>query len=94
MRSLIKKINNKIDDRLRKIIETMISDVKASIDVLKRDYPDNPQAQEIVKELTEFDKEIEKYNLPEEYAYLESVTIRSFVEKYLELKQKLKQFDL
>jgi len=94
MRSLIRNISNKIDDRLRKIIETMISDVKASIDVLRRDYPDDPKAIELVKELEGFDREIEKYNLSEEYAYLESVTIRSFVEKYLELKQKLKHFDL
>ena len=94
MRSLVKKISNKIDDRLRKIIETMISDVKASIDVLKRDYANDPKAIELVKELEGFDREIEKYNLPEEYVYLESVTIRSFVEKYLELKQKLRQFNL
>jgi len=94
MRSLVKKISDEVDDRLRKIIETMISDVKASIDVLKRDYANDPKAIELVKELIEFDREIEKYNLVEEYVYLESVTIRSFIEKYLELKQKLKQFDL
>ena len=94
IKSLLKKINNEVDDRLRKIIETMISDVKASIDVLKRDYANDPKAIELVKELSDFDREIEKYNLPEEYAYLESVTIRSFVEKYQRLKQRLKQFDL
>ena len=94
MKSLVKRINNEVEERLEKIIQTMISDVKASIDVLKRDYPDNPQAIELVKELIEFDREIEKYNLPQEYVYLESVTIRSFVEKYLELKQKLRQFNL
>jgi len=94
IRSLVKKINDEVEDRLRKIIETMISDVKASIDVLKRDYANDPRAIELVKELEAFDREIEKYNILEKYVYLESVTIRSFIERYLQLKQRLKQFDL
>jgi hypothetical protein len=94
MRSLIKKIGDEIDDRLRRILETMISDVKASIDVLKRDYPDNPKAQEIVKELSDFDREIERTGLDKSFIFLKDEAIRSFVEKYLELKQRLKQFGL
>jgi len=87
IKSLLKKINNEVDDRLRKIIETMISDVKASIDVLRRDYPDDPKAQEIVKELKALDEEIEKSGLKEDL-------LRSYVERYLQLKNKLKQFNL
>jgi len=94
MRSLIKKIGDEINDRLRRILETMISDVKASIDVLKRDYPDNPKAQEIVKELSDFDREIERAGLVKSFIFLKDEAIRSFVEKYLELKQRLNQFGL
>jgi hypothetical protein len=36
--SLVEKISYKVDERIRKIIETIISDIKASIDILKRDY--------------------------------------------------------
>jgi hypothetical protein len=38
IRSLVGKISYKVDERIRKIIETIISDIKASIDILKRDY--------------------------------------------------------
>jgi len=94
MRSLVKRINNEINDRLRKIIETMISDVKASIDVLKRDYVNNPKAIELVKELSDFDREIERAGLVKSFVFLKEEALRSFVEKYLELKQRLKQFSL
>jgi hypothetical protein len=94
MRSLVKKIGDEIDDRLRRILETMISDVKASIDVLKRDYPDNPKAQEIVKELSDFDREIERTGLDKSFIFLKDEAIRSYVERYLQLKQRLKQFNL
>ncbi|MDT7889983.1 MAG: hypothetical protein RQ885_13555 [Desulfurococcales archaeon] len=58
-RSLVKRISYKIDERLRKILETIVSDIKASLDVLKKDYSDNPQAQDIVKELETFNKKID-----------------------------------
>jgi len=87
MRSLIKSINDEVEDRLRKIIETMISDVKASIDVLKRDYANDPKAIELVKELETLDEEIEKSGLREDL-------LRSYVERYLQLKQRLKIFNL
>jgi hypothetical protein len=94
MRSLLKKINNEVEKRLEKIIQIMISDIKASADVLKRDYPDNPKAKEIVKELSDFDREIERTGLEKSYKILKEEALRSFVEKYLELKQKLKIFNL
>jgi len=94
MRSLVKRINDEVEDRLRRINETMISDIKASINLLKRDYPDNPQAQEIVKELEAFDREIEKTGLVKSFVFLKEEAIRSFVEKYLVIKLKLKQFGL
>jgi len=87
MKSLVKRINNEVEGRLEKIIQTMISDVKASIDVLKRDYANDPQAQEIVKELEALDEEIERTGLREDL-------LRSYVERYLQLKQKLRQFEL
>jgi len=87
MKSLVKRINNEVEGRLEKIIQTMISDVKASIDVLKRDYANDPQAQEIVKELEALDEEIERTGLREDL-------LRSYVERYLQLKQKLRQFNL
>ena len=62
--------------------------------MLKRDYPDNPQAQEIVKELEAFDREIEKTGLVKSFVFLKEEAIRSFVEKYLVIKLKLKQFGL
>ncbi len=92
MRSLAKKIERRSEERLEKIIQTMISDVKASIDVLKRDYPDDPKALELVKELTEFDREIERAGLDKNIMNEEA--IRSYVERYLQFKQKLKQFNL
>ncbi|NAZ13383.1 MAG: hypothetical protein GU359_04430 [Desulfurococcales archaeon] len=91
-RSLVKKISYKIDERIRKIIETIISDIKASIDLLKKDYSDDPQAQDIVKELEAFDKKIDRMILDKNYVNEE--TIRSYVERYLQLKHKLKQFNL
>jgi hypothetical protein len=94
MRSLLKKINNEVEERLEKIIQIMISDIKASADVLKRDYPDNPKAKEIVKELSDFDREIERTGLEKSYKILKEEALRSFVEKYLQLKQKLKIFNL
>jgi len=87
IKSLLKKINNEVEERLEKIIQTMISDIKASIDVLKRDYPDDPQANELVKELSKIDEEIEKSGLKED-------VLKSYVERYLQLKNKLKQFNL
>jgi len=94
MRSLVKRINNEVEDRLRKIIETMISDVKASIDVLKRDYTNDPKALELIKELSDFDREIERAGLVKSFIFLKDEAIRSYVEKYLELKQRLKIFNL
>jgi len=94
MRFLVKKISSKIDDRLRRILETMISDVKASIDVLKRDYANDPRAIELVKELSDFDREIERAGLVKSFIFLKDEAIRSFVEKYLQLKQRLNQFGL
>jgi len=94
IRSLVKKINDEVEDRLRKIIETMISDIKASIDVLKRDYPDNPQAIEILRMLKVFDEEIERTGLEKSYKILKEEVLRSYVEKYLQLKQRLKIFNL
>ena len=91
MMSLIKRINNEVEERLEKIIQTMISDVKASIDVLKRDYANDPKAIELVKELEALDEEIEKHNLDKNFM---NEAIRTYVEKYLEIKLKLKQFDL
>jgi hypothetical protein len=93
MRSLVKRINNEVEDRLRKIIETMISDVKASIDVLKRDYANNPKALELVKELETLDEEIKKKKLIEKYRYEED-TLKKLVSKYLYLKNKLKIFNI
>jgi hypothetical protein len=87
IKSLLKKINNEVEDRLRKFIETMISDIKASADVLKRDYANDPRAIELVKELKALDEEIERTGLREDL-------LRSYVERYLQLKNKLKQFDL
>jgi hypothetical protein len=63
IRSLLKKINDEVEERLEKIIKTMISDVKASADVLRRDYPDNPQAIEILRMLKAFEEEIERTGL-------------------------------
>jgi hypothetical protein len=93
IKSLLKKINNEVEDRLRKIIETMISDVKASIDVLKRDYTNDPKALELVKELETLDKEIKKKKLTEKYRYKED-TLKKLVSKYLYLKNKLKIFNI
>jgi hypothetical protein len=94
MRSLAKKIERRSEERLEKIIQTMISDIKASADVLKRDYPDNPKAQEIVKELSDFDREIERTGLDKSFIFLKDEAIRSYVERYLQLKQRLKIFNL
>jgi len=91
IRSLLKKISDEVEEHLEKIIQTMISDVKASIDVLKRDYANDPQAIELVKELKALDEEIEKHNLDKNFM---NEPIRSYVERYLQLKQKLKQFNL
>jgi len=93
MRSLVKKISDEINDRLRKIIETMISDVKASIDVLKRDYTNDPKALELVKELETLDEEIKEKKLTEKYRYEED-TLKKLVSKYLYLKNKLKIFNI
>jgi len=94
MRSLLKKINNEVEERLEKIIQTMISDIKASADVLKRDYPDNPQAIEILRMLKAFDEEIERAGLEKSYKIMKEEAIRSYVERYLQLKQRLKIFNL
>jgi hypothetical protein len=94
IRSLVKRINNEVEERLEKIIQTMISDVKASIDVLKRDYPDNPQALELLRILKAFEEEIERTGLEKSFKILKEEAIRSYVERYLQLKQRLKQFDL
>jgi len=91
-RSLVKKISYKIDERLRKILETIIGDIKASIDLLKRDYSDDPQARDLVKELETFNKKIDITILDKNFVNEE--TIRSYVERYLQLKHKLKQFNL
>jgi len=91
-RSLVKKISYKIDERIRKIIETIISDIKTSIDLLKKDHSDDPQAQDIIKELEAFEKKIDITILDKNFVNEE--TIRSYVERYLQLKHKLKQFNL
>jgi hypothetical protein len=91
-RFLVKRISYEIDERLRKILETIISDIKASIGLLKRDYPDNPQVRDIVKELEAFEKKIDRMSLDKDSVNEE--TIRSYVERYLQLKQRLKQFSL
>jgi len=88
-RSLVKKISYKIDERLRKILETIVSDIKASLDLLKKDYSDDPQAQDIIKELEAFNKKIDITILDKNFVNEE--TIRSYVERYLLLKQRLKQ---
>jgi len=93
MRSLVKRINDEVEDRLRRIIETMISDVKASIDVLRRDYTNDPKALELVKELETLDEEIKKKKLIEKYRYKED-TLKKLVSKYLYLKNKLKIFNI
>jgi saccharopine dehydrogenase-like NADP-dependent oxidoreductase len=93
MRSLVKRINNEVEERLEKIIQTMISDVKASIDVLKRDYANDPKALELVKELETLDEEIKKKKLIEKYRYKED-TLKKLVSKYLYLKNKLKIFNI
>ena len=94
MRSLLKKINNEVEERLEKIIQTMISDIKASADVLKRDYVNDPRANELVKELKALDEEIERTGLEKSYKILKEEALRSYVEKYLQLKQRLKIFNL
>jgi len=94
IRSLIKKINNEVEERLEKIIQTMISDIKASAEVLRRDYPDNPQAIEILRMLKVFEEEIERTGLEKSYKIMKEEAIRSYVEKYLQLKQRLKIFNL
>jgi len=91
-KSLVNKISYKINERLRKIIETIISDIKASIDLLKRDYPDNPQARDLVKELETFNKKIDITILDKNFVNEEAV--RSYVERYLQFKHRLKQFNL
>jgi len=93
MRSLVKRINDEVENRLRKIIETMISDVKASIDVLKRDYANDPKALELVKELETLDEEIKEKKLIERYRYEED-TLKKLVSKYFYLKNKLKIFNI
>jgi hypothetical protein len=94
MKSLLKRISNRVEERLEKIIQTMISDIKASIDVLKRDYSKNPQALELVKELEAFDREIEKCGLEKSYKSLKDEALRSYVERYLQLKNKMKMFNI
>jgi len=94
MRSLLKKINNEVEERLEKIIQTMISDIKASADVLKRDYVNDPRANELVKELKALDEEIERTGLEKSFIFLKDETLRSYVERYLQLKQRLIQFNL
>jgi len=94
MRSLAKKIERRSEEHLEKIIKTMILDIKASADVLRRDYSDDPQAQEIIKELTDFDREIEMADLLKNFIILKDEAIRSYVERYLQLKQRLKIFNL
>jgi hypothetical protein len=94
MRSLIGKINNEVEDRIRKIIETIISDVKASIEALKRDHPDDPHAIELVKELKALDEEIERTGLVKSFIFLKDEALRSYVERYLQLKNKMKMFNI
>jgi short-subunit dehydrogenase len=55
-RSLVKRISYEIDERLRKIIET----IKTSLDLLKRDYSDDPQIRDLVKELETSNKKIDR----------------------------------
>jgi hypothetical protein len=93
MKSLVKKIERRSEERLEKIIQTMISDVKASIDVLKRDYTNDPKALELVKELETLDEEIKEKKLTEKYRYEED-TLKKLVSKYLYLKNKLKIFNI
>jgi hypothetical protein len=93
-RSLVNKISYKIDERLRKILETIISDIKTSIDLLKKDYPDNPQAQEILKELSKFDDELERSNLIKSFRILKEDVLRTYIERYLLLKNRLKIYNL
>ena len=94
MRSLAKKIERRSEEHLEKIIQTMISDVKASADVLRREYSDNPQAIEILRMLKAFDEEIERAGLDKNFKIMNDEAIRSYVERYLQLKQRLKQFNL
>ena len=94
IRSLLKKINDEVEERLEKIIQTMISDVKASIDVLRRDYPDNPQAIEILRMLKAFEEEIDRAGLEKSYKIMKEEAIKSYIERYLQLKQRLKIFNL
>jgi len=94
MKSLVKKIERRSEERLEKIIQRMISDIKASAEVLRRDYPDNPQAIEILRMLKVFEEEIERTGLEKSYKIMKEEAIRSYVEKYLQLKQRLKIFNL
>jgi len=91
MKSLVKKIERRSEERLRKILETMTSDLKASADVLRREYRDNPQALELVKELETLDKEIKEKKLTEKYR---EDALKELVSKYLYLKNKLKIFNI
>jgi len=94
IRSLLKKINNEVEERLEKIIQTMISDIKASAEVLRRDYPDNSQAIEILRMLKVFEEEIERTGLEKSYKIMKEEALRSYIEKYLQLKERLYQFNL
>lgn len=76
----------------RKIIETIVSDIKASIDVLKRDYSDNPEVRDLVKELEAFNKKIDRMSLGK--SFVSEETVGSYVERYLQLKHRLRQFSL
>jgi hypothetical protein len=94
MRSLAKKIERRSEERLRKILESMTSDLKASADVLRREYRDNPQALELVKEIKALDEEIERTGLVKSFIFLKDETLRSYVERYLQLKNKMKMFNI
>jgi hypothetical protein len=94
MRSLAKKIERRSEERLRKILESMTSDLKASADVLRREYRDNPQALELVKEIKALDEEIERTSLVKSFIFLKDETLRSYVERYLQLKNKMKMFNI
>jgi len=67
--------------------------MKVFIDILRRDYTNDPEAIELIKELETLDEEIKKKKLTEKYRYEED-TLKKLVSKYLYLKNKLKIFNI
>ncbi len=63
------------------------------IDILRRDYTNDPKVLELVKELETLDEEIKEKKLTEKYRYEED-TLKKLVSKYLYLKNKLKIFNI